>query len=125
MPLFVWVGIGGFLGSVSRYFVGGWVLRFFAKPWLPYGTITVNILGCFIIGVLHALFEVRNITGLEVRSFLFIGILGGFTTFSTFGYEAFGMIRNGHFLATTTYLVSQLVLGIIGVWLGDLLIRSL
>ena len=88
------VGAGGFAGSVARYLLGGWVHRAFPDALFPYGTIVVNTLGCLAIGLLGGLAEFRQAFGPGGRIFLFIGVLGGFTTFSTFAYETLAFARD-------------------------------
>jgi CrcB protein len=87
------VGAGGFAGSVSRYALGGWVHRLLPQAQFPWGTLAVNVAGCFLLGFLGGLTESRQILGPEARLFLFLGFLGGFTTFSTFGYETVLLLR--------------------------------
>jgi fluoride exporter len=79
-------GGGGFLGSLARYLVGTWLHRALPNALIPYGTLTVNVAGCFIIGFFGGIARMRPIFTPEVRVFVFIGILGGFTTFSSFAY---------------------------------------
>jgi len=94
--IFYLVGIGGFIGSVSRYYSQQIVSKFFPST-LPYGTLTVNIVGCFLIGVIYALSEEGNILTPEWRLFLATGFCGGFTTFSTFSYESIKLIQDREF----------------------------
>ncbi|MBC8183299.1 fluoride efflux transporter CrcB [candidate division KSB1 bacterium] len=112
------VGLGGFLGSILRYVTSGFILRILEKPYFPYGTLVVNILGCFLIGFLSGLSESKQLFNPETRTFIFIGFLGGFTTFSTFGYEVFNFARDGQLLSSLSNLVLHMVLGIGGVWFG-------
>ena len=77
------VGSGGFLGALARYGLSGLVQRQLPLSTFPYGTLSVNLLGCFAIGILAGLAESRQLLGPELRTFALIGILGGFTTFST------------------------------------------
>ena len=112
------IGAGGFFGSISRYVVSGAVHRIFGKPWFPYGTLAVNVLGCFLIGFLSGIGDNRQLFTPETRLFLFIGFLGGFTTFSTFGYEIFTFARDGQFLGSFLNLALHLVFGLGAVWLG-------
>jgi len=119
------VGAGGFFGSIGRYLLSGAVYRMFPKLYFPIGTAVVNILGCLLIGFITGLAEVRNLLGPEMRVFLLIGLLGGFTTFSTFGFEAFTLLRDGAYLATLANVLIQVVVGISAVWLGFNLIRYL
>ena len=117
------VGFGGFIGSVCRYLVGGWVHRILNNAWFPFGTLVVNICGCFIIGFLGGLSESRQVFTGETRLFLFIGVLGGFTTFSYFGYETFALAQDGETFAALANVALQVVLGLTAVWLGNVVSR--
>jgi fluoride exporter len=119
------VGAGGFLGSIARYLTGGVIYSWVRTPWLPWGTLVVNVLGCLIIGFLGGLAEARQVLGPEVRLFLFIGVLGGFTTFSTFGYETFALLRDGQTLQAVLNILLQLLLGLGAVWAGYIISRLL
>jgi fluoride exporter len=81
------IGAGGFIGSVFRYIVSGFVQALSQSIAFPYGTLAVNILGCFCIGFLSELFDARSFIDTDTRVFLVVSILGGFTTFSAFGNE--------------------------------------
>jgi CrcB protein len=113
------VGVGGFLGAVLRYAIGGWAHRILDNPWFPYGTLIVNVSGCLLIGFLSGLAEARSVFGHEARLFLFIGVLGGFTTFSSFAYETFSLSRDAEYLAAAINIFAQLTLGLVGVWIGN------
>jgi CrcB protein len=117
------VGIGGFLGSVFRYGIGGLVGRARAGWTFPLETLLINVAGCLVLGLLAGLSESRGVFSISTRAFLFIGLLGGFTTFSTFGYESFQLIRDGQWQAAGVSATLQLALGIGGVWAGDALAR--
>jgi len=112
------IGSGGFLGALARYGLAGMVQRYFPLSIFPYGTLVVNLLGCFAIGVLSGLAEGRQLFGPEFRAFVLIGLLGAFTTFSTFSYETFAMIRDGEYLPALANLTVHAVVGLILVWLG-------
>jgi CrcB protein len=81
------IGAGGFVGSVLRYAFSGWVHRVLDNPWFPYATLAVNVTGSLMIGFLAGLADHRSLFSTEARSFLFIGLLGGFTTFSSLTIE--------------------------------------
>jgi len=100
------VGVGGFLGSIARYGVG--------MALGGHGTLVVNIAGCFVIGLLAG----RGGFSTPARAFLFSGVLGGFTTFSAFGFETFQLLRAGQWPTAALSLATQLVLGVGGVWAG-------
>lgn len=125
MPNVLLVGIGGFLGAVARYALGGWVQRAAPGPLFPYGTLAVNLLGCFLIGVLAGLVETRGVLSPESRVFLLIGVLGGFTTFSTFGYETLQLFRDGQSLYGFLNIGASVLLGLGAVWLGFVLPRAI
>jgi len=112
------VGSGGFLGALARYGLSGLVHRQVPLAVFPYGTLVVNLLGCLIIGVLAGLAESRQLFGPEFRTFALIGVLGGFTTFSTFGYETVAMMRDAEFLRASTNVGVHVILGLALVWLG-------
>lgn len=95
----------------------GWVF--------PLGTFVVNISGCLVIGFLAQLAESKNLMQPEFRAFFLIGILGGYTTFSSFGYETLQLIRSGEFVYAAANAVLQVVLGLAFVWLGTVLARLL
>lgn len=114
----VLVGVGGFAGAVLRYGLSGLVHR--QVPWtgFPLGTLAVNLLGCLAIGLLAGLADSRQLFGPEARAFALIGLVGGFTTFSTFGYETFAMLRDQEYVRAAANVTSQVVLGLSAVWAG-------
>jgi len=117
------VGVGGFLGSVLRYEIGGLVGRVKAGWTFPLETLLINVIGCLVLGFLAGLNESRGVLSGSTRAFLFIGLLGGFTTFSTFGYETFQLMRDGQWQVASVSTALQVGLGIGGVWAGDALAR--
>jgi CrcB protein len=94
------------------------VYQIFPNSYFPAGTAVVNILGCFLIGFLSGLTELRQLLSPEVRIFLLIGLLGGFTTFSTFGYETIASLRSGQFLLALANVLIQVIVGLSAVWIG-------
>lgn len=119
----VFVGAGGFIGSIGRYLLAGAVYQLFPNLYFPIGTAVVNILGCLLIGFITGLTEVRNLLSPEMRVFLLIGLLGGFTTFSTFAFETTALLRDGVFFTALANVLIQVIFGISAVWLGYNLIR--
>ena len=114
----LFVGIGGARGAIARYKLGGFILHR-SETWnFPLSTLCVNLLGCVIIGVLAALVEHHDIFAPTTRLFLFTGLLGGFTTFSAFGYEGIFLLRRGHVDLASLYAVVSVVGGFVAVWLG-------
>jgi len=112
------IGLGGALGAIMRYSISGWVQRLWQDSIFPFGTLVVNIFGCLLIGLLSQLAESRNAFPPETRVFLFIGVLGGFTTFSTFGNESFNLFRDGQNLSAFANLFFHIFLGLSAIWLG-------
>lgn len=115
------IGLGGFAGAILRYLVSGWVQNRSGSIIFPYGTAAVNLIGCFIIGLLTFLVETRSSFSVETRAFVLIGLLGSFTTFSTFGSETLMLLRNGRIDMAALYAGGQVVIGVLMVWLGRLL----
>ena len=112
------VGAGGFMGAVLRYGVSGLVQTLTKSIGFPYGTLAVNVLGCLVIGILAQMVTSRGMFSPELRLFLFIGVLGSFTTFSTFGNETFNLLQDGETVAALAYVGLHLVVGFGAVWLG-------
>jgi fluoride exporter len=112
------IGAGGFIGSVFRYIVSGFVQALSQSIAFPYGTLAVNILGCFCIGFLSELFDARSFIDTDTRVFLVVGILGGFTTFSAFGNETMNLIREGEAALALMNVGAQVLLGVGAVWAG-------
>ena len=114
----LFVGLGGALGSIARYLVSTWVQTAAKNINFPFGTLTVNLVGCFVIGLLAQLAEARGVFTSESRAFVFIGILGGFTTFSSFGNETLNLARGGEFWNALANIGLNVVIGLLAVWLG-------
>ena len=112
------VGLGGFIGSIGRYKLGGMILHHTASWRFPLSTFIVNVVGCFVIGALAALVEHRDIFSADTRLFLFTGLLGGFTTFSAFGYEGIFLLRRGEIGVALAYAGLSVVCGFAAVWLA-------
>lgn len=110
------VALGGAIGSVGRYLTSLTVERY-SRSDFPYETLTVNLIGCLLIGLLWGYFEKTPITN-EFRLFLFAGLLGGFTTFSTFARENIQLFKAGEYLHSIIYLLVSNVLGLLLVALG-------
>ena len=112
------IGSGGFIGSVLRYLVSGSVQTASQSIAFPYGTLAVNVIGCFFIGFLSELAESRSFLSPDTRAFLIVGILGGFTTFSAFGNETMNLLRDGEQALAMMNVSAQILLGLGAVWLG-------
>jgi CrcB protein len=120
MGIILLVGVGGFLGSVCRYLANREVQHLVGAPGFPYGTLAVNVIGCLLIGLLNGVAESRGIFNpdSQTRALVFIGFLGGFTTFSAFGYETFTLARDGEILRAFGNIALQIALGLGAVWVG-------
>ena len=117
MEKLVFIGLGGFLGSIARYGLTS-LVQTKTESLFPYGTMLVNIVGCFAIGLLMTIFQERVIVSQNIRLFLIIGILGGFTTFSSFSYDTFAMMKSGNFFGASLNAGVSLVGCLIATWAG-------
>jgi CrcB protein len=117
MPGIVFVALGGALGSSARYLVGLAATRWLPGHLWPWATLAVNVLGCLAIGWILGAFR-PHAPSETLRLFLLTGVLGGFTTFSSFGAETFTLAQSGHAGMAAAYAASSLVAGIAAVWLG-------
>ena len=115
MILFL-IALGGAVGSLLRYIVGGMVQRTSASGF-PVGTLFVNIAGCLLIGI-FVRFLLNMQTSAELRALLVVGFCGGFTTFSTFSFETVGLIEGGEYARAATYIVGSVVLCILATFAG-------
>lgn len=120
----LYVALGGALGSIARYHLSGFVLHRAIDWRFPLGTFTVNVVGCFAVGVLAALAERREWFAPDARVFLFTGIAGGFTTFSAFGLETFHLLRRNEWLTAGSYVALSVVAGLALMGLGFSLIPA-
>lgn len=111
------IALGAAIGANLRYGIGLWAAQRFGTAW-PYGTFIINLLGCLLIGVLLTLAANRLTLSEPVRLMLVTGLLGGFTTFSTFGYESFTLFSAGNWLAAAGYVGGSVVGGLIAVVIG-------
>ncbi|MEE2659430.1 MAG: fluoride efflux transporter CrcB [Candidatus Latescibacterota bacterium] len=122
MSQVILVALGGAIGSVARWTASGLINRSLPDATLPYGTLSVNVIGSFAIGFLGATTMDRGLLAEPVRLLLFVGVLGGFTTFSTFSFETLILIRTGAVVSALTSVGLHLVLCLgsvaIGNWLG-------
>lgn len=118
------VGTGGFMGSVARYLTQVYVEKLFHTTF-PLGTFIANILGSFIIGIVFAFAEKGNLMSPEWRIFLTVGFCGGFTTFSSFAYNNFSFLKDQTFWPFFLNIGLSVIVGILAVYLGVLLVRSI
>ena len=118
------VGAGGFVGSAARYLSQLFVSKYFPSSF-PWPTFTVNIAGCFIIGVVYALSARGNLVSPEVRLLLVTGFCGGFTTFSSFAFDNVNLLQEDNFLYAFIYMALSVLLGILATYAGAFLVRIL
>ena len=118
------VAIGGAIGSLLRYYVGQWALRLMG-PAFPWGTLAVNVVGCFIIGVFAELIAQKFNASVELRLLLITGFLGGFTTFSAFSLDAISLFERGEAVAGGVYIVASVGLSMAAVITGLAIMRAL
>lgn len=111
------VGAGGFIGSVARYFLSK-INLYYDFLSIPLGTLSVNVIGSFIIGFLAGVSAKSDIISADMRLFLMVGICGGFTTFSSFTNENLALMHNGQFLSIFLYTALSIILGFLAVYFG-------
>lgn len=116
---YIWVGLGGALGSVARFWASGVVARHFGESF-PWGTLIVNVTGSFAIGFLSTATgpDGRWLAGPSARQFVMLGICGGYTTFSSFSIQTLNLARDGEFLRAGANALFSVVLCLAAVWLG-------
>ena len=118
----VLVAVGGAIGSVSRYVLSTLVMR--ASGMLfPAGTFVVNLIGCVVFGVIAGAAEQRLPLTPDLRAFLLVGVLGGFTTFSSYAFESVALMQQGQLLSALVNIGGQVVLGLLGLWTGYVIAR--
>jgi CrcB protein len=115
------VGLGGFIGAVLRYLIGGFFQNISGSISFAFGTLAVNIIGCFVIGILTYLVDTFSVLNNEMRAFLMIGILGAFTTFSTFGHETLVHLIESKFNLALINIGAHVVFGLTAVYAGRLI----
>lgn len=124
MQRIILVGLAGLAGTLGRYWLSGLIARRYGETF-PWGTLVVNALGCFLTGAIYYLSEDRFLVSPTVRSVILIGLLGGFTTFSSYGLQTFTLLREGEFgLALLNVTLSNL-LGLLLLWAGYTLMKAL
>ena len=123
MRIILAIGIGSCLGGISRYLLAQLIQNKFLSSF-PYGTLVVNLLGCFLIGIIFGLSERGNFT-IVWRLFLVTGLLGGFTTFSSFSNATVGMLRDGQIWSAFTYISISVLIGLLATFTGISLIKLL
>lgn len=123
MQILLMIGIGSFIGGALRYVLSQKIQQSVLSTF-PFGTLSVNILGCFLIGLVFALSD-RGALSQEWRLFLATGICGGFTTFSAFSNETLALLRDGQFLYAGLYVMLSVLLGVLATFLGYATLKAL
>ncbi len=118
MRVALFIGMGSLIGGILRYMLSQ-LIQNRALSTFPYGTLTVNILGCFLIGIVFGLAE-RVGMAQEWKLFIVTGVLGGFTTFSAFSYESISLMRDGQAGTALIYVAASVVLGLLATYIGVL-----
>jgi fluoride exporter len=122
VKLLLFIGSGSFLGGIARFLLSRFVQQGVLSSF-PYGTLVVNVLGCFLIGLFYGLTERGNLMDTDLRLFLTVGFCGGFTTFSTFASENMVLLKDGNFLYFALYASLSVFLGLTATYLGHLSIK--
>jgi len=123
MNMILIVGLGGFIGAILRYLVSGWIQNGFTS--FPTGTLSVNVIGSFFLSVILYLSENKGLFSEETRVFLTIGILGAFTTMSTFSYESFRLLEGKDTVYLSINIIATVLLTLFAVFLGKLFVLSI
>lgn len=126
MESYIWVAIGGALGTTARYWLSGVVARAIGETF-PWGTIVINITGSFVIGFVAVLTgpDGRVFIGSTARQFVMVGLCGGFTTFSSFSLQTLNLLNDGEWFRAGANIVMSVILCLVSVWIGYMLASSL
>ena len=116
------IGLAGFVGTLGRYWLSDMVARRYGETF-PWGTLAVNLIGCFLAGLLLYVLTERFVLNPTLRMVVFIGLLGGFTTFSSFGLQTFTLLQEHQFGLATLNLIASNFIGLALVWVGYTLAR--
>ncbi len=119
----IWVGVAGFFGAMSRYWLDGWVSRLTGGGF-PWGTFVVNVTGCFLVGVLTTVLTERLLPHPSVRIAVTVGFVGAYTTFSTFAYESLRQMQDGAVGMAVANVMASVVVGIAAAWIGVVVGRA-
>ena len=121
---YLWIGLGGFLGANARYALGVWIASRVGSAF-PWGTLVINVMGSLAIGIILVLLTERFVADPAWRLFLVVGFLGGYTTFSSYTFEALALMEAGEWLSAAWYVLGSNGLGLATAYLGMVLARSL
>ena len=121
---YVWVGVGGSVGAIARFAMTRFAVARFGDTF-PWGTLTINLLGAFTVGLILTWLTERTAAAPEFRLVLVVGFLGGYTTFSSYTFEAVAMAQRGNWLGASSYVFGSNVLGLAACAAGIVLARQL
>ncbi len=116
-PDLLYIAVGGALGAVARYLLSTWIYSRVEQIY-PFGTFAVNMLGCFLLGLIFKLILEKSIMSSELRLMITVGIIGAFTAFSTFSLETLTLFRENNITTALLYVGASIVVGLLAVWLG-------
>ncbi len=120
MSLWLIVGLGGFIGAILRYWISAWIQSGIVS--FPLGTLGVNFIGSFLLALIMYVSEYRGLVGMETRLFLTIGVLGSFTTMSTFSFESMKLLEQNQYILFGLNLMGTVTLCLLAVYLGKVLV---
>ena len=115
-------GCGGFVGTCCRFLINRLYISIWKYPF-PLATFTINVLGCFLFGLLTGLLNRNGVISPKLNALLMVGFCGGFTTFSTFSFESFKLGLNGEIFQTMLYIAGSVIIGLFAVWFGMAITR--
>ena len=121
---YLWVGVGGFAGANVRYVLGAWIGNRFGAGF-PYGTLLINVTGSLLIGVILTLLTEQLIVDPLWRRLLIIGFLGGYTTFSSYSYEALALVEQGNWSRALSYILGTNILSLLACYMGIIMARTI
>jgi len=121
----LWIGLGGFIGAIMRFLISGGVQQLLRNSSFPFGTLAVNLLGSLIFGWLTVLADQSSLFSADSKAFLFIGFLGAFTTFSTFGNDSYALLDGGDNWFALLNIGFHIFLGVGAIWMGRVLGKTI
>ena len=124
MKVLLAVAIGGAIGAIARFQLSQSFIKSFSGDFI-YNIMVANIIGCFLMGVCYEFMNLKMNVGVEWRAFFMVGILGAFTTFSSFALDVFILVDRGNFLNASMYILSSVVFSIVGLFVGIYIMRSI
>ena len=124
MKVLLAVAIGGAIGAIARFQLSQSFIKSFSGDFI-YNIMVANIIGCFLMGVCYEFMNLKINVGIEWRAFFMVGVLGAFTTFSSFALDVFILVERGNFLNASIYILSSVIFSIFGLFVGIYIIRSI